>query len=162
MRNIYTMMLFGKKKKTKNTTLQNELHGLPRSWVGAWSVSIDGIPPVPGSDGCVGRPSTEEGQSWEEESSTASYRAWREGCGPRLGPAAWTSLCLPAGGLGTQEASGAVLWEQTSCGCPASHPALPRLPPASPQRLQRRDGAQWGQHSPRKQCHPMQVAPVLN
>ena len=36
MRNIYTMMFCGKKKPT----FQNELHGLPRSWMGAWSVPV--------------------------------------------------------------------------------------------------------------------------
>lgn len=159
MRNIYTMMLCGK----KTPTFQNELYGLPRSWVGAWSVSSDGIPPAPGSDGCVGRPSTEEGRSWEEERSTASYRAWREGCGPRLGPAAWTSLCVfpqegwecrrpPAPRSGSRQGVGVLPRTLLCLGC-----LLLLL-----QRLQRRDGAQWGQHSPGKQCHLMQVAPVLN
>lgn len=40
---------------------------------------------------------------------------------------------------GNAEASGAVLWEQTSCEVSCSHPALPRLP-ASRRRPEKR----WG------------------
>lgn len=147
MRNIYTIMLCEKKKKN---TLQNELHGLRRSWVGACGVSSDGIPRVPGSDGRMGRPSPGEGWAWERRAAQP-MTGLEGGLGPRLGPAAWTSLCdflqeawegrLPPAPCSGSRHGAAVLPHTLLCpGC-----LLLLL-----QRLQRRDGAQRGQHSPGK------------
>ena len=53
-----------------------------------------------------------------------------------------------------QEASSSTLWEQTRCGCLASHPALPRLPPASPAEAPEKGWGPVGPAQPREAVSP--------